>query len=294
MIEKIARWYEKQPMKLLFIPAVLVIISVVIIMMHYNATGDILNRDVSLKGGVTATVETQQIVDIDNLEKVVASTFGDADVRRLAEFGSDRQIGIIVEIGETKEEELRALLETELGLTLTQENYSTEVVGSALGEAFYKQLLIAILFAFAFMGVVVFITFRSFLPSLAVILAALFDIVCTLAFINLLGIKISSAGIAAMLLLIGYSIDTDVLLTTRVLKRRESPIMERITGAMRTGLMMTVTTVVALTAGYFISASVVLQQMFLIIIVGLIIDVIMTYAMNAPLLIMYAKKKESQ
>ena len=43
-------------------------------------------------------------------------------------------------------------------------------------------------------------------PSIAVILAAFSDILITLAVVNLLGIKISTAGIAAFLMLIGYSI----------------------------------------------------------------------------------------
>ncbi len=286
--------YEKNLKKFLWIPAILVVLSLVFIFSHFNATGDIVDRDVSLKGGVSATIETDQVVDSNKLESILAATFGDADVRSLAEFGTDKQIGIIVEISETKEEELRSILESELNLELGIDNYSTEVVGSSLGEAFYQQLLVAILFAFLFMGVVVFITFRSFVPSLAVVLAALFDIICTLALINLFGIKISTAGIAAILLLIGYSIDTDILLTTRVLKRKEGKIMDRVVGAMKTGLTMTITTVVALGAGFFVSSSLILKEMFLIIILGLILDVIMTYAMNAPLLVLYTKKKESQ
>ena len=293
-MKNVSEWYENQHKKLLIIPVILVIGALVIISMQYSSTGDIVDRDVSLKGGVSATIETKQEVDVDSLESTLNEVFGDSDVRRLAEFGTDEQIGIIVEIGETKEEELRAILETELGITLEGDNYSTEVVGSSLGEAFYKQLLIAILFAFLFMGAVVFFTFRSFVPSLAVILAALFDIICTIALANIFNIKISTAGIAAVLLLIGYSIDTDILLTTRVLKRKEGEIMQRVMGAIQTGLTMTVTTVVALSAGFLVSSSIILKQMFLIIILGLIIDVIMTYCMNAPILMLYAKKKESK
>ena len=94
-----------------------------------------------------------------------------------------------------------------------------EITGSTLGNAFYTQMLSALFFAFLFMGIVVFVTFRSLVPSIAVIVAAFADILLTLVTANYLGITISGAGIAALLLLIGYSIDTDILLTTRVLKR---------------------------------------------------------------------------
>jgi len=55
-------------------------------------------------------------------------------------------------------------------------------------------------------------------PSSCVILAAVSDIISTIAVTNLLGLKMSTAGIAALLMLIGYSVDTDILLTTKVLK----------------------------------------------------------------------------
>jgi preprotein translocase subunit SecF len=77
------------------------------------------------------------------------------------------------------------------------------------------------------MGLVVFFYFRSIAPSLAVILEAFSDIIVTLAIFNLTGIKLSTAGIAAFLMLIGYSVDTDILLSTRVLKRKDGTVMER-------------------------------------------------------------------
>ena len=62
--------------------------------------------------------------------------------------------------------------------------------------------------------------FRTFIPSIAVIFAAFADIVMSLALVDYLGIKISAAGIAAFLMLVGYSVDTDILLTSRALKRK--------------------------------------------------------------------------
>ena len=60
------------------------------------------------------------------------------------------------------------------------------------------------------------------LPAFAVMFSAFADIVMTLAVVNLVGIKLSTAGIVAFLMIIGYSVDTDILLTTRLLKRKES------------------------------------------------------------------------
>jgi len=173
-------------------------------------------------------------------------------------------------------------------------SYSVETFGSSLGESFFRQTIIALLVAFILMGIVVFIYFKLPIPSLVVILAAFSDIVVTLAVFNLTGIKLSTAGIAAFLMLIGYSVDTDILLTTRVLKRREGTIMERIYGAMKTGLTMAITTIAAVGVSLLLVESEVIKQIMLILFIGLIVDIIMTWIQNAGLLRLYLHKKDAK
>jgi len=142
------------------------------------------------------------------------------------------------------------------------------------------------------MAIVVFLYFRTFVPSMAVILAAFSDIVVTLAIINLLGVKLSSAGIAAFLMLIGYSVDTDILLSTRVLKRKEGTVMDRVLGAVKTGFMMTLTTIVAVIAALVFTQSEVIKQIMIILLVGLFIDMINTWIQNVGILRLYVERKE--
>jgi len=152
-------------------------------------------------------------------------------------------------------------------------------------------MLFAIIVAFLLMAIVVLITYRALIPSLAIVLVAFFDMTVTIAAINLIGIKISTAGIAAILLLMGYSIDTNILLTTKVLKRIEGTVRDRIVDSMKTGLTMTSTTIIALSIAYIFSESYILKQMFLIIIIGLLVDVIATYMMNSNILLWYKRNK---
>ena len=152
-------------------------------------------------------------------------------------------------------------------------------------------MLKALITAFILMGIAVLISFRTFIPSIAVISAALFDIVTALAVIDLLGMSISTAGIAAFLMVIGYSIDTDIVLTTRVLKRKEEggDTWDRIVSSIKTGLTMTAATVCALTVAYFVSTSYIL-----IIIIALLFDIISTYIFNAGILKWYVERKETR
>ena len=292
-MERFEGFYNKNYKKLMLIPLILLILSLLLIGLQYSKTGDIINKDVSLKGGVSATIYGE--FDINKLQSDLEEKYSQADVfiRELSEFGSDKQIGGVIEasINPEQSEELKEFLSGALGFELTDENYSSESVGSSLGDSFYKQMLIAIILAFIFMAIVVFITFRNFVPSANVVFSAFSDMTITIAILNLIGFRFSTAGIAALLLIIGYSVDTDILMTTKTLKRKEGSVYKRLVGSMYTGLTMTITTIIALTIGYFVTNSHVLKEMFLIIVIALFIDIIFTYLMNAGILRWYLKRE---
>jgi len=115
----------------------------------------------------------------------------------------------------------------------------------------------------------------------------------TLVLVNLLGIQMSSAGIIAFLMLIGYSVDTDILLTTRILKRDEGSLNQRIFKAFKTGITMTLTSLLAIASALIVvkSFSVVLSQIFTILIIGLGFDILNTWITNVSILKWYVEKK---
>ncbi|MDP3917453.1 MAG: hypothetical protein Q8Q42_04185 [Nanoarchaeota archaeon] len=290
MKEIIESIFNNHTKKLLILPVALIIISLVFIISIQATTGEIFQKDVSLSGGTTITVYSENQIDIPKLENALRESFDGVIVRALSEFGTDKTIGVVIETPTIDEKLLTEKIQESTGITLSEENSSIEVVGSSLGDSFYQQMRKALIFAFVFMSIVVLITFRKIVPSLSIVLVALGDLLITISILNLANVRVSSAGIAALLLLIGYSIDTDVLLTTRILKNKEETIMEGLISSMKTGLTMTITTLSALTVAYFVSTSLVLKQMFIIVIIGLLVDIILTYMLNAPMLILYAKK----
>jgi len=285
------KFYEKQEKKLIIIPILMIIAAIIIVGTSYSKTGDVFQKDVTLSGGLTATLYTQ--IDINTIETAIKeNTNKDIIVRKLAFFGTDQQQGVVVESQELTREELEDILKNKLNIELTSENYSFQQTQSSLGQSFYKQMLIALLFAFILMSIVVIVIFRSVIPSAAIILSAAADMLCTVAVINLIGLRVSTAGISAILLLIGYSVDTDILLTTKMFKRKEGTIMERIFSSAATGLTMTAAGLAALSVGYFVTSSLIIKEMFLVLIIGLVIDVFMTYLLNARVILWYTQKKE--
>ena len=288
---KFEDFYEKNYKKLIIISYSILLISLIIIFVHFFRTGEFFNRDISLKGGVSVTIYNENI-NINEVRELLKTNFKDYSVRELTDFNTNKNIGLIIEVADITEAQLRDALSSKFDIDFNdKEKYDPGLTSSSFSQGFYRGLLVALLFSFIFMSLVVFISFRTFIPSVAVISAALTDILAALAVIDLFEIKLSAAGIVAFLLVIGYSIDTDILLTTRMLKRHESPLLERLKSSMVTGLTMTIAAIAALMTGYFIAIPAELKQIFLIISIALVFDIITTYFGNAGILIHYCKKK---
>ena len=291
-LNNLEQFYGKNYKILMTIPIVITILATIFVIGFYIKTGDIIHKDVSLKGGITATVYTENQIDLNEIKNNLNI---ESDIRKLSDFTTGKQIGFMISVSEITSEEIKNKLEQTLNLKLTQENYSVEETGSKLGESFFKQLIIAVILAFILMGIVVFITFRTFVPSIAVILAAFTDIIVPLAIIDLVGMKISAAGIVAFLLIIGYSIDTDILLTTWSIKRTNGGrLFIRMVHSMKTGLTMTLAALVVMLIGLIFSNSVVVKEIFTIILIALVVDVFATYLTNSGILWGYCKKKGIQ
>tara|TARA_Y100000310_G_C20703745_1_gene832621 strand:- start:2306 stop:3292 length:987 start_codon:yes stop_codon:yes gene_type:complete len=291
-------FYDKKYKILLVIPFLMLAISLAILGFKFATTGEIIPRDVSLKGGVILTIPYQGDFDSESLESYLSSKFSqnDVGVRVLKDFG--RSIGIIVEADIIPENEQIDLLMAEvgnnLGIDISTTEYGLETVGSSLGESFFNEALKALLIAFVFMGLVIFIYFRTIVPSVAIILAAVSDMVVALAVINIFQIKIGTAGIAAFLMLIGYSVDTDVLLTVRVLKRKEGTVMDRIMSSVNTGMTMTLTGIVAIIIALLVTQSEIIKQIMLILLIGLLADLVNTWIQNVGLLRLYIERRRKK
>ncbi|MBT4192533.1 MAG: hypothetical protein HOE11_04450 [Candidatus Diapherotrites archaeon] len=189
---------------------------------------------------------------------------------------------------------LQTALSDELGLGADVEFQKREI-SPTLGEASLQGIINISIIGFILIIIVIFIAFRQVVPSAAIIQAMIFDVVAGLAGMALLNIPLSLTTLPALLMLVGYSVDTDIMLTSRMLKERSGTPGERATTSMKTGLTMTGTTLAALVAmiliSYFYQIEVI-YHISAILFFGLIGDVIATWLMNAPILLWFVEKKK--
>ena len=177
--------------------------------------------------------------------------------------------------GQAQSADMQLLSSSSTSATFGGDNQLTAVVG--------------VLIAFAGMSAIVFALFRSFVPSIAVVVSAFSDIVIPLAAMNVLGIELSLGTVAALLMLIGYSVDSDILLNNHIL-RRSGSFYESVHRAMETGVTMTITSLSAMAVMAVVASFFNIQLMASIgtvLVIGLAADLMNTYMLNLSLLRWY-------
>ncbi|MCK5289439.1 MAG: protein translocase subunit SecF [Candidatus Aenigmarchaeota archaeon] len=277
--------------KLLLISLILAVFSVGVLGYNYSTTGDILDKSIDFKGGTVASVAISDTdLDLAFVEGIAKDKLGKVVVRTTS---GNIGTSIVFESENVITQESISDILDSAAILHDKDDINIQSVGAALGEEFMRQAITAIIFAFVLMGLIIFLTFRTIVPSVAIISAAILDILFAMALMVIFNISLSLGTLAALLLLIGYSVDTDILLTTRLIKRKsEGTLDERVSSSMKTGITMTTSAIAAFSVLYLVSTSVVLDQIALVILFGLLADYITTWFQNVGLLRWYLRDKD--
>lgn len=289
--EKMEIFYKKNYKKLMIIPILMFIISIGAIMYTYKQENSPIYRDVSLKGGLSAILEIESSIGYEELENRLNTKFPENSFV-LSSLNQDGvEVGYIIDTDLAEEEllkELNLIFENKIK---PSENYNSNYMSPTLSNAFFKQAIFALVFSFLFVSVVVFLYFREIVPSIAIVISGIFDIIVTVGILNLLGFKFSVAGIGTLIMLIGYSIDTDILLTNRLIKEDGNDYFEKTYYAFKTGMLMSFTTFIAALGAMIITNSPVIYEISFIIVIGLTVDVISTWIQNTGIILSWLEKK---
>ena len=269
----------------------LIIVPIVIAILSLTCLATIgIDEGVDLKGGTMAEVTLNHQMSNDQITSQLQSALHVNEVKIISNSNNKATIELSdkVDVGQFKQA---------LNGMGTVTSYNT--VGPVLSQEAMNQVYWALLFAFIFMAITVFFVFREIVPAFAVILSALFDIIYAAGGMALLNVPLSIASVGALLMLIGYSVDTDIMLTTRLLKRKNGTVVERATESMKTGLTMSFSAIAAMAVLYIVTVVLMpqaktLSEISLVLIFGLVADIINTWFMNLGILRKYIDFKEEK
>ncbi len=262
--------------QLAVVPLAVLGVALIILLGWFMMTGAPVSPGIEFTGGTEVEIGTTDTAD------QVRSALTDFEIASLQPVaGSD---AYVLTTQSTATDVIRTQIES-AGYEVRSFAGTTASFGAGAAQA----TVLALTIAFLGMSVLIFVMFRSFVPSVAVVVSAFSDIMIPMAFMNVFGIKLTLGTVAALLMLIGYSVDSDILLNNHIL-RRSGGFYESTYRAMRTGVTMTLTSISAMTVMAIVSflfAIPLMPQIGLILVVGLATDLMNTYMLNLSLLRWY-------
>ena len=267
------------PQQLVVIPLVFLIVSLVLLALNMAATGMPVTPGIDFSGGTAVTIITT------DTPAQLQTTFAGYPLNDIGDVNNGKflKFGIM---DDAKYQSLSQLISQKYP------DAKIDQIGESFGKSLQYQAVVAMIFSFIGMAIVIFLSFRTFVPSVAVVLSAFADMAMTAAVMNIVGIPLSLGTTAALLMLIGYSVDSDILLTNRVLKR-QGKLNDKLMGAFHTGIIMTSTTLAATVALFVVSwfGSVqVLMEISAVLLIGLVADIMNTWLTNVGILKWYVLK----
>ena len=236
--------------------------------------------------------------------KQINSSF-DSEMLLLAPFVKSTQrppsISDVVQLASTSYVQASANYKTQvlskIGTIIPFTSASYNQQSPQLSAFFLKEVIQIVIEAFAIAAVVVFIVFRTPIPSFSVVFGAFNDIIVALGAMALFGIPLSLSSIGGLLMLIGYSIDTDMLTAIRILKRNEGTPEERAFSTMKTGMTMTFAGIIAFAVLFVVSYIYFIPtyiQISSVVLFGLTGDLFTTWLGNTPMVLWYKKNRDSR
>lgn len=276
------------------------ILAIGILAMLFNifSIGNWLNYGVDFTGGTLVQVRTAEgITDADLREAL-----GGAQAPAVTRFGADNEFTIrapVVAEAETDQvaNEIRATLGAALGAG-TFEVVRVEAVGPTIGAELQTKAALAILLSFLLTLIYIAIRFE-FRFGLAAIIATVHDIVVTLGFLALFRIEISLPTVAAILTVLGYSLNDTIVVFDRIREnlnkkggRREDPVhlIDRSINEVLPRTVMTSMTTLAVLFTLLVLGGAVIRDFTIVLILGVVIGTYSSIFVASPALLEIQKR----
>ncbi len=174
----------------------------------------------------------------------------------------------------------------------TFEMERTEAVGPKIGSELQQKALLAILMSFAL--TLIYLAFRfEWRFGVAAVIATVHDILITLGFISILRIEVSLPTVAAVLTIIGYSLNDTIIVFDRIRENLQGPrrrdpyigIIDRSINEVLPRTIMTSGTTFAVLLALFLLGGTIIRDFALILMLGIVVGTYSSIFVASPALL---------
>ena len=256
-----------------------------------------LNLGIDFKGGTVIEMQFDKKYSATNIrEALIQQELGDVKVK---EFGNNQTFLAIFEKKSGKSDFIpNVKTQLEKSLTETINFRRVEMVGPKISKELTKSGIYAVLIALILMLFYIWLRFE-WQFSLGSILALLHDVILTLGAFSIIGFEFNLSIIAAILTIVGYSMNDTVVIYDRIrenLKKDDkSDLLDLINISVNETLPRTlktsITTLLALIAIYFFGGEI-LRGFSFALIWGVIVGTYSSIFIAAPLILIFNVKRD--
>jgi len=187
---------------------------------HKERYGTALNQSIEFTGGTLMQVQFAQPPHVDEIRSTVAAAgFPEAEIQ---EFGSPRDFTIRAsgrqQSANVAVEQTAAAIQTALQQKFGAQNLTvqrSEIIGARVGDELTRNAIIAILISLVVTLIYLAIRFE-WRFGVAAVIATGHDLFSTLAFLAIMRLEVSLTVVAALLTVIGYSLNDTIIIFDRV------------------------------------------------------------------------------
>lgn len=274
--------------KFLPLPLILLTFFLLVSINHYIKNGEFFIRDLDLKGGTSISFLTSQEVNIERISSILGEYSKQALIS-ISKSEKDYSVRITLP-GEIPHEEILKLIKNS---EIEIKEHSIQYVGPELGAAFFTQVFYLLTIAYVLIFAANYFIYRKLIIAITIILSSIADIIYVIGVTTLLNIPISFAGFTSLLLVIAYTIDTNILLSTKILSEKLEEFYSVYKKTLITGATVSSGLILSMIIVLLFSNSKLLNNIAIILLIGQIAELINTYLLNAGLIevILVGKKR---
>jgi preprotein translocase subunit SecF len=276
--------------------------------MHWTRIGSPVPLGVDFKGGTQVQAQFSRTPDINSIRRAMDQAgVKDATIQTIKAVDDPSGNEVLISLPEQHDESSLDAGRQQI-VTALQEHYSdnsftvrnVQVVGPTVGKQLEKQALLATLYSM--LGMLVYLWFRfQLIYGVAAVVACFHDTLITVGAFALTNQEISLTVIAAILTLVGYSMNDTIVVFDRIrenlrLSRRES-LPEVVNRSINQTLSRTVLTsgLTFLTVlSLYVFGGQVLRGFSFALVIGILIGTYSSIAVAAPMLVAWQEWRARQ
>lgn len=276
------------------------IISIIIIIAGIIAIGvNGINYGIDFAGGAIIYVNIGQEYNIDDVREIISKSGAQAEASYAGEKNQDVVIRMKLEENH-KELEETIISDLQEKYDITTEQVNIDMVGPAVGKELTLNAIKAIAISWGLILIYIWIRFE--LKSGVVgIIALIHDILIMFSFVILFGMQVNSSFVAAILTIIGYSINDTIVIFDRIrenMKRygrqlsRRDIVNKSINATLSRTLNTSLTTLFTITAVYILGVDSI-KEFSLPIIIGILAGTYSSLFIAGPLWTMWTEGEQT-